>query len=200
MIVFGLTGGIASGKSYVAALFGELGAVVLDADRYAHTVLAEPEVVSTLRNRWGDAVVDSAGAVVKSELARRVFGPHAEAAAERAFLESVVHPRVRQRLESALAEAEAAGAAAAVLDIPLLVEAGWAERCDAVCFVDTPRPVRLERARRRGWSDAEFARREAAQTDLDAKRLGADAVVPGDDPRGARRAVQEIWRGRVAEE
>ena len=74
MIVFGLTGGIASGKSFVASLFAERGAVVIDADRHAHAVLAEPEVIDALRRRWGDAVVGDDGGLRRREVARRVFG------------------------------------------------------------------------------------------------------------------------------
>lgn len=193
MIVLGLTGGIASGKSFVAGLLAERGAVVLDADRHAHAALADPAVVAQLVQRWGEAVLADDGRVRRSEIAARVFGEGEAATAERRFLESIVHPWVRQRLNDELAQASSSGAPAAVLDIPLLIEAGWAERCDAVLFVQTPEPIRRERAAERGWDAAELTRREAAQTALSEKRAAADATVPGDDPQAARAAVEAVW-------
>jgi dephospho-CoA kinase len=194
MTVLGLTGGIASGKSYVAALLAERGAVVLDADRHAHGVLAEPGVLEVLTERWGRSVLAEDGSLRRSEVARRVFGDSPEATAERRFLEGVVHPRVRERLRAELEIAEAAGTAVAVLDIPLLIEAGWADECDAILFIDTPLEERRRRAAARGWSPDELARREAAQVPLETKRLRADFIVPGDDPEGARLAIAEVWR------
>ncbi|MGL4512075.1 MAG: dephospho-CoA kinase [Lacipirellulaceae bacterium] len=194
MIVLGLTGGIASGKSFVAGLLAERGAVLLDADQHAHAVLAEPGVVGALVDRWGVQVLDEAGAVRRGEVARRVFGDGAEALAERQFLEGLVHPRVRELLRAELDAARLAEAPAAVLDVPLLYESGWDRECDAVLFVDTPGEVRRERARRRGWTDEAFSQREGAQTPIDEKRRRADFVVPGGAPEEASQAVEAAWR------
>ncbi|TWT93371.1 Dephospho-CoA kinase [Botrimarina colliarenosi] len=199
MTILGLTGGIASGKSFVAALLAERGAVVLDADRHAHAVLAEPAVRDALVDRWGAGVLAEDGSLRRGEIARRVFGDDAAATAERRFLENLVHPRVRQRLRAELDRIAGGGAAGqgvavAVLDIPLLIEAGWADECDAVLFVDTPLAVRQQRAATRGWSADELARREASQTPIDAKRAAADVVVPGADEAAAREVVDRVWR------
>ncbi len=193
MVTFGLTGGIASGKSFVAGLLAERGAVVLDADRHGHTVLGEPEVRDALAERWGDSVLAEDGSLIRSAIAERVFGDSEQAASERRFLEELVHPRVRSRLTAELAEAKERGAPAAVLDIPLLLEADWADACDAVLFVDTPQSTRQQRAAERGWSAEELAKREAAQTPLAEKRAKADAVVPGADEAAARAAIGAIW-------
>lgn len=193
MTVFGLTGGIASGKSFVAGLLAERGAVVLDADRHAHAVLAEPEVIAGLVERWGPGILAEDGSVQRAEIAGRVFGDGAAAVAERRFLESLVHPRVRARLTGELAEASAASAPAAVLDIPLLIEAGWTDQCDAVLFVETSEAIRLQRASERGWDAEELARREAAQTPVSEKRAAADSIIPGDDAAAARAAIQALW-------
>lgn len=198
MTVFGLTGGIASGKSFVAGLLAERGAAVLDADRHAHAVLGEPAVRDALVQRWGDEILAGDGSLRRGEIARRVFGEGDGALAERRFLEGLVHPRVRERLHAELAEARDRGASAAVLDIPLLIEAGWADECDAVLFVDTPDAVRRERAAGRGWSADELARREASQTPLAEKRERADVVVPGAEEATARRAVEAAWARWVA--
>lgn len=198
MIVLGLTGGIASGKSFVAGLLAERGAVVLDADRHAHAVLAEPTVVAQLVERWGAVVLEDEGTVRRSEIARRVFGEGEAATAERRFLESLVHPRVRERLSAELAKAATAGSPAAVLDIPLLLEAGWADQCDAVLYIDTTEETRQKRAAERGWDAQELARREAAQTPLAEKREGADAVIRGDDAEMAGADVGAVWERWVA--
>jgi dephospho-CoA kinase len=197
MTILGLSGGVASGKSYVAGLLAERGAVVLDADRHAHAVLAEPDVVQSIVSRWGPAVLDEAGRVRRGEVARRVFGDGDGPLAERRFLEGLVHPRVRQRLRADLDAALETGAPAAVLDVPLLFESGWSAECDAVLFVDTPEHVRRERAALRGWSDEAFALRESAQMPVEEKRRRSDLVIPGESPEAAGAAVADAWRTYV---
>lgn len=197
MIVFGVTGGIASGKSFVARELGELGAIVLDADRHARAALDDPSVQALLVERWGNAVHRSNGEIDRRAIADRVFGDSEAATEERRFLEGLVHPVVRERLRDELDAAKASGAPAAVLDVPLLLESGWAEQCDVVLFADTPEAVRQQRAAERGWDARELARREAAQRPLGEKRAKADAVVPGDDPAGCRDAVTAVWRQHV---
>lgn len=194
MTILGLTGGIASGKSFAGGLLAERGAVVLDADRHAHAVLGEPVVLETLVGRWGESILAEDGSLRRSEVAKHVFGDSPEAIAERRFLEGLVHPRVRQRLKAELAEAAQSGVPVAVLDIPLLFEAGWADECDAVLFVDTPLEIRQQRAAKRGWSAEELAKRETSQMPVDEKRAAADEVIPGDNEAAARAAVNRIWR------
>lgn len=193
MTILGLTGGIASGKSFVGSLLAERGAVVLDADRHAHAVLGEEAVRKAMVDRWGDAILADDGSLRRGEVARRVFGDGAEATAERRFLEGLIHPRVRQRLRAELDDAARRGVAVAVLDIPLLFEAGWADECDAVLFVDTPLEVRRQRAAERGWSAEELARREASQRPVDQKRADADVILPGANETDARAAVDRLW-------
>lgn len=194
MIVFGLTGGIASGKSTVAVMLSERGAVVLDADRHAHKVLAEPEVVQSITERWGQEILDEQGGLKREAIAQRVFGDDMAAEGERQFLEGLVHPRVRQRLNEDLAAAHMAGAPAVVLDIPLLHEAGWADECDAVLYVDTPEGVRQERAAARGWSEEQLRQREAAQLSTQEKADRADEVIPGGNLTDTQEGVARVWR------
>ncbi|QDV78194.1 dephospho-CoA kinase [Botrimarina mediterranea] len=194
MIILGLTGGVASGKSFAGGLLAERGAVVLDADRHAHAVLGERAVLEALVERWGDSILAEDGALRRSEVAKQVFGDSPEAIAERRFLEGLVHPRVRERLKAELANAAQRGVAVAVLDIPLLFEAGWADECDAVLFVETPLEIRRQRAAVRGWSAEELARREASQMPIEEKRAAADEIIPGDSETAAREAVERVWR------
>lgn len=178
MKTIGLVGGIASGKSWIAARLAEWGAVVVDADRLGHEALAESGVQAALRERFGEEIFDSAGGVDRKMIASRVFGPSPEHAQALRDLEAVVHPRITAKMKETLAAAEAAGRPAAVLDAPLLLEAGWDRLCDAVWFVDAPAADRASRAVARGWTPEQFSSREAAQSGLDLKRARADCIIP----------------------
>src|SRR5438046_2933539 len=124
MYVLGIVGGVASGKSAVAAAFARRGATVLDADQVGHEVLLEPEVTAAFRQRWGDAVVGPDGQVVRREIAARVFGDDPAAIREREFLNSVSHPRIRARLRDRLEALRAGNTSTAVIDAALLFETG----------------------------------------------------------------------------
>ncbi|MCI0492735.1 MAG: dephospho-CoA kinase [Planctomycetes bacterium] len=200
MKTIGLVGGVASGKSRVAQMLVELGAGLLDADRTAHEVLAgDPEVRGAIRQRWGDSVLAADGSIDRAAVASRVFGPEGKAAEERRFLEELLHPRVRQRLETLRQQFAAEGRPAVVLDAPLLLEAGWGSLCDVIVMVDASRDVRLGRACRRGWTETEFVRREAAQWPVARKRRHADVVIKNDGSEEAlRTAVRGCWHTQVA--
>ena len=169
----GLAGGIGAGKSRVAALLAELCCVVSDSDADARAVLADPEVIDTLRSWWGDEVVGVDGAIDRGKVAGRVFTD----VEERRRLESVLHPRIHERRAARFAAAPP-DTRAFVIDAPLLFEAGLDAECDAVIFVDASRPTRLARvAANRGWSDEELARRESAQWPIDRKRSLATLII-----------------------
>jgi dephospho-CoA kinase len=196
MRVIGLVGGIASGKSLVARQMVELGAGWLDADRAGHEALEIPEIKQALRDRWGDDVIAVDGRVSRTAVGQHVFGPGATA--DRRFLEQLTHPRIGELLGRQAAALEEEGKSVLVLDAPLLMEAGWDEFCDKTVFVDTPHEVRLQRARGRGWSDAEFSAREAAQESLDVKRKRADVVLDNSgSPEFTREQVERFWRSLI---
>jgi dephospho-CoA kinase len=200
MKTIGLVGGVASGKSQVAHLLVDQSAGLLDADRVGHAVLAEDrEVHDALRRRWGNEVFASDRSVDRAAIARRVFAEGDSADADRQFLEDLLHPRIRRRLESQAREFANAGKRAVVLDAPLLLEAGWDSICNVVLFIDASRDIRLERARRRGWSEAQFDKREAAQWPIDKKREAADIVISNDGSEDELRSrVQQFWNQHVA--
>lgn len=173
-VVIGLVGGIGSGKSTVARLLEEFGAAVSDSDGEAKNLLRDGDVRDLLAKRWGPGVLDAHGDVDRAAVARIVFGD----SAERAYLESVIHPRLHARRKAALAEAAARGVRAFVIDAPLLFEAGVDRECDTVIFVDAPADQRLARVRAtRGWPAEELSRREAAQLPLDEKRRRSGYTV-----------------------
>jgi dephospho-CoA kinase len=168
MIVIGLVGTIAAGKSTVAKRFAALGASCIDADAIAHEVLAEPEVRAAIVDRFGADVLDAAGLVRRPALAERVFGPTPSHAAALADLETIVHPRVHRRIAEALESLRSAeppsgrGDMVVVLDVPLLLRAGWAEACDAIVTVTCDEGVRRARLAARGISREQQAAREAS--------------------------------------
>ncbi len=173
MHTIGLIGGVASGKSAVAAALARRGAVVFNGDELGHQVLQEPEVRDALVQRWGAGVLGTDGQISRPAVAKIVFAPTAEGAAEREFLEQLVHPGIRRRIEAAIRQLPDASIPAVVIDAALLVEAGWDALCSAVAFVDCSRAIRLARAKNRGWTEEEFARREAAQLPIEQKRRRA---------------------------
>ena len=166
MIIVGLVGKIGAGKSTVARAMADLGAEVIDADRIAHDVLAEPEVVAAIAARYGAEVLDDAGRVRRPRLAERVFGPTPAHDAALAELEAIVHPRVRGRIDERLAAIAAAAPAGVqplvVLDVPLLMQAGWDRRCDRLVRVDCDEAERRRRVDLRGWPELQRQARERA--------------------------------------
>jgi dephospho-CoA kinase len=166
MIIVGIVGKIGAGKSTVARAMADLGAEVIDADRIAHDVLAEPEVVAAIAARYGAEVLDDAGRVRRPRLAERVFGPTPAHDAALAELEAIVHPRVRGRIDERLAAIAAAAPAGVrplvVLDVPLLMQAGWDRRCDRLVRVDCDEAERRRRVDLRGWPELQRQARERA--------------------------------------
>ena len=198
MRVIGILGGVASGKSLVAKQLAELGAGLLDADGAAHEVLRTEAVEDAARQRWGPEVFGPDGRIDRARLARVVFGDSPQAAAEREYLEKLTHPEIDRRLHRQAEQMAAGGTPAAVLDAPLLLEAGWDRLCDRVVFVDAPRELRLARARKRGWSEADFAAREGAQESLDFKRKRADLVLDNSgSPEQTQAQVERFWHSLV---
>jgi dephospho-CoA kinase len=166
MPVVGLTGLIGAGKSTVARQFGDLGAIVVDADAIAHRVLDEPALRAAVAARFGPGVIAADGAVRRGALAERVFGPDAAHEAALTDLEDLVHPPVRARIAAAVAEAFAAPRGTrppvVVLDVPLLAQSGFGARSDMVVIVTCAEGLRRERLAARKLSSGQQAAREAA--------------------------------------
>ncbi len=173
-VVIGILGGVASGKSAVAARFAAHGLTVVDADAIARDVAAEPAVVAAIGGALGADLV-AGGRLDRAAAAALVFRDPAA----RARLEAIVHPPVRARVDADLAAARARGDSV-LLDVPLLLENGLVDRCDHVVFVATSPATRHARAAARGWTPAEIERREAAQAPLAAKRARANFAIDND--------------------
>jgi dephospho-CoA kinase len=183
----GLTGGIATGKSTVAKLLSEgFGLPVLDADQFAREALApDSPAARVVLERYGDRVRSAdpgraashqGAAIDRAALGRIVFAD----AAERRWLEGVVHPLVRQRFASDLERL--AAAPAVVLMIPLLFEAGLEGLCTEIWLVDCPEAEQVRRLRSRdGLGEVEARARLAAQWPQQRKRALADVVIENGD-------------------
>ena len=174
-LVIGLAGGIGAGKSTVARLFGELGAVVIDSDQLNHEELDDPAVIETLVEWFGQRLRGPDGRIRRAALAEVVFGD----AGQRARVEALLHPRIERRrrglIESYRRDPDVR---AIVIDSPLLFESGLDRLCDAVVFVEASAAERHGRvAAARGWTEGEVARREKSQKPLDNKKNQADHVI-----------------------
>ncbi|MEZ6058697.1 MAG: dephospho-CoA kinase [Planctomycetaceae bacterium] len=181
--VIGFVGGVGSGKSSLSAAIGRrLRCVLLDADREGHAVLALPAIQSQLHQTFGDSIFDKNGAVSRPTLGKLVFGNEPIDRERRLQLEAIVHPEIRRRLSARIDQHRAAvDVDLILLDAAVMLESGWSGICDLIVFVDTPESLRLSRVQQsRGWSQDEFARREASQWPLDRKRQAADIVVHND--------------------
>ena len=175
MLRAGLTGGIASGKSTVAAMLREQGFHVIEADLLAHRLIepGQPAYEEVLRE-FGQEVVAPGGRIDRAKLAGIVFPDPAKLQR----LNQIVHPRVVEALDQELAELERKDPhGVAVVEAALLIEAGYHDRCDRLVVVWCTPEQQLERLLARGMSQAEAERRIAAQMPMDAKRRLADDEI-----------------------
>ena len=196
MHLYGLTGGIASGKSTVSRMLRELGAQVLDADVLAREVVAPgtPGLAGVAARFPG--VVGADGQLDRAALGARVFADPAE----RAALNALLHPLIAQAfLERTQALAEA-GVPRVIYDAPLLIENGLHTRMEGVILVAVPREVQRARLMARDGLSAEAAEaRLASQLPLEAKRQHATWVVDNSGDLAATRAqVEASWKALVA--
>lgn len=198
MLLIGLTGNIASGKSEVARILAGLGATVIDADQLAREAVAPASpALGAIVARWGSGVLLQDGTLDRAALRRIVFADPAE----RAALEAIVHPEVRRRRDALVAAARARGDAVVVADIPLLFEAGLAGDVDRIVLVDAPEPVRLARLiTRRGLGEAEARRMMASQLPSGSKRARAHVVIDNDGTLEVlHRRTEAVWRDLLRE-
>lgn len=192
MLKVGLTGGIGAGKSAVARILASYGAVVVDSDAVAHAVLAPgtPGLARVLE-AFGADLLTADGTLDRAALGQRVF---ADAEARRR-LEAITHPLIGAQSAGLIAEAEAAGTAVLVHDIPLLVEAGVAGAYDVVVVIEAPDAVRLRRLQEtRGMDEATARARMAAQATRAQRAAVADVVIDNADSYAVlEEAVERLW-------
>ena len=176
MQLIGLTGGIASGKSVVAARLAEHGAVVVDADRIAREVV-EPgtPALARIAEEFGDAVIASDGSLDRAALGALIF----ESPEKRAALNAITHPAVGARSKELFAAAAAADPDAIVVyDVPLLVDAGRADEFDVIVVVNASTETRIRRmVELRGMTRDEAMHRINSQATNTERLAIADVVI-----------------------
>ncbi len=175
MLLVGLTGNIASGKSTVAQLLSERGATIIDADVLARRAVERgSKAFEAIVKRWGTSVLAPDGHLDRAALRRVVFGNPKELES----LNEIVHPEVEHLREMRISEARARGDRIVVCDIPLLFEKKMVDHFDRIVLVDAPRPLRLERlVSDRGLRETEAMDMIAAQMPAELKRARADFVI-----------------------
>jgi dephospho-CoA kinase len=192
MILIGLTGNIASGKSEVARMLADRGATIIDADELAReAVRPETQALRDIVKRWGKEVVKQDGSLDRDALRRIVFADRYELDA----LNRIVHPGVTRMRDREVALAKERGDPIVVCVIPLLFERNLVDEFDAIVLVDAPRPVRLERlVTARGLEETEAMNMIAAQMPAELKRARADHCIDNNGSlEDLERKVDALW-------
>lgn len=202
MLLVGLTGNIAAGKSTVARLFADRGATLVDADVLAReAVRPGSPALAAIVARWGRGVLAPDGALDRAALRARVFDAGATGdSGDLEALNAIVHPEVARLRDAALAAARARGDGVVIYDVPLLFERDLLHEVDVVVLVDAPREVRLDRlVYDRALRADEAMAMIAAQMPAELKRARSDYVVENVADRDALAArVDEVWRALEA--
>jgi len=195
LLRIGLTGGLASGKSTVAALLAKQGARVFDADEIVAKLYAPGGAgEAAARDLFGREVVGRDGAIDRSRIARLVFADPAR----RHALEARIHPMVGDEIERQFARAEAAGVRVAVAEASQLLEAATEGRYDRVVLVVAPEDERLRRWTETGGDPEDARRRMAAQIPAEDARRRADDVIENDGSlEDLARKVEALYAGWV---
>lgn len=180
-LVVGLTGGIGSGKSAVAAEFAKLGVTVVDSDAIAHALTAPGgSAIDAIRREFGAQAIAPDGAMDRARMRSVVFGDPVA----RSRLEGILHPAIREEAERQLRKAKSIYA---IHMVPLLVESGdLRKRCDRILVIDCPEPVQIQRVQARsGLSEEEVRSIIAAQASRQERLAVADDVIDNSGPPGA---------------
>ena len=193
MLLVGLTGNIASGKSTVARHFGQWGATLIDADVLARQAVdVGMPAYHAIVERWGESVTAPDGPIDRRELRQRVFSDSEQLEA----LNAIVHPEVQRLRDQLVDDARRRGDRIVVCDIPLLFERRLADQFDRIVLVDAPRPVRMERlVRDRGLETTEAMKMIASQMPAELKRARADYLIDNTGtPTELESRAREVWR------
>ena len=175
MRIIGLTGNIASGKTAVADMLAERGALIVDADVLAREAVSKGSpALEAIIAKWGSDVLDDEGNLDRSSLRHIVFENQDDLDA----LNAIVHPEVARLRQKEVDAARERGVGIVVCVVPLLFERHLTEDFDTIVLVDAPRTLRLDRiVRDRGLDEAEAMKMIASQMPADLKRARADYVI-----------------------
>ncbi len=190
-LAIGLTGGIGSGKSTVAAMLVDCGAVLVDTDAIAHALTAEGgDALPALVREFGPEVVSADGAMDRARMRSLVFSD----ASARRRLESILHPMIGNEAQR---QAALADGRPVLFDVPLLSDSSpWRQRVQRLLVVDCREETQVRRVMTRsGWSAEQVQRVMAQQTPRGARRAIADAVIFNDELEldALRAQVEALW-------
>lgn len=195
MLKIGLTGGIGSGKSYVADILGQAGAAIIDTDAIAHALTAPGGVaIAAIEAMFGASFITTEGALDRARMRERVFGD----AGAREQLQAILHPLIGDETRR---QADLAVGDYTVFVVPLLVESGrWLNQVDRVCVVDCDRDTQISRVQaRNGLSQAQVEQILTAQVSRE-KRLAVahdvilnDGTVSHDDLKRQVLGLHQQW-------
>jgi len=196
MKVIGLTGGIASGKSTVAAFFRDLGAAIIDADQIVHDLYdTEPLLAAQLSRIFGAGILDASQKIDRKALGNIVFKDEAQ----RKKLETLIHPLVRKKIQEEIDKARAAGYRLCLVDAALLVESGLHKLYEGLIVVKTSPALQIERLMKRSaLSRQDCEKRLVCQASLEEKLGLADWVILNEGSLDdTRRQVKTLYRSLV---
>jgi dephospho-CoA kinase len=193
MIVIGLTGGIASGKSTVARMLSELGAVVIDADKVGHEALRpHTEALRKVVAAFGKDILGHNEEIDRSKLAQLVFDDPKALKRLNSIMHPLMHEIVRQKIESLRRE----GVEVVVLEATLLVEAKWTDLVDQVWVTITPEADVVNRlVSQKGFKEQQAKARIKSQTPIAQRAKKADVVIENvSDMNTLKKRVEGLWQ------
>ena len=197
MLILGLTGGIACGKSTVAAMLKDCGASIIDADQISRSLTAENgEALPAIRQAFGGGVFHPDGTLDRPALSKAVFG-NAEALAK---LNAITHPLIRQEMERRMDDCRKAGCEVVILDVPLLFEANMQHMADLTACAYCGEETQIARMKARNAFDRETAlSRIRSQMPVREKAALCDVIIDTDRPLSAlQEAVHKLYQGWLA--
>ncbi len=196
MTVIGLTGNYGMGKSTVARMFKEFGAVVIDTDDIVHELLKDPAVIYEIKKAFGDDIIQHSAVsgqpseINKKKLAEIIFEhPHL-----RISLEDILHPRVFERVD------EEAGkitdpSAIIIVEAPVIFERGYQNRFDKIITVFASEEVAVSRLKEKGISEDDIRKRLKSQFPIEMKINRSDYAIDNNkDLENTKRQVEEIYK------
>jgi dephospho-CoA kinase len=193
LVIVGLTGGIASGKSAVSEILSGLGATVIDADKVGHEAFHPgSDIWRGVVAVFGEAILGENGEIDRGKLADIVFRD--PEALER--LNGIMHPKMYEIVKEKIEAMRAEGNEVVVLEAALLIEAGWTDLVDQVWVVVAPESVVIDRLRQqKGFTREQAEARIKAQTTASQKVTSADVVITNDsDLESLRGKIEKLWR------
>ena len=197
MLVVGLTGNYGMGKSRVALMFKEAGAVTIDTDAVVRELLGEPAVIDEIKGVFGEDIAQE-NLINKERLADLVFQhPHL-----RVSLEDILHPEVFKRIDEELAmlsnNTSAAVPIVVIIEAPLIFERGYQDRFDKIITVFTSEEVAISRLKKKGIGEGDVRRRIESQLPIGVKITRSDFTIDNNgDLENTKRQVEAIYQTLV---